>query len=111
MASRKRWLALAVRPAGQLVVDHGAATALRESGKSLLPVGVAQVKGPFARGDVVRVVDPKGELVGQGLINYSSRELQRIKGLHTDQAAGKLHRKRADEVIHRDNLALAPKRD
>jgi len=111
MASRKRWLALAVRPAGQLVVDHGAAVALRESGRSLLPVGVARVKGPFARGDVVRVTDPKGRLVGQGLVNYSSQELQCIKGLHTNQAAHKLRRKRADEVIHCDNLALAPRRD
>ncbi len=111
MASRKRWLALAVRPAGQLVIDQGAAAALRESGKSLLPVGVARVKGPFARGDVVRVTDPKGRLVGQGLVNYSSKELQRIKGLHTNQAADKLHRKRVDEVIHCDNLALAPRSD
>ncbi|MFQ6048319.1 MAG: glutamate 5-kinase, partial [Phycisphaerae bacterium] len=106
MASRKRWIGLAVRPAGRIVVDHGAAEALRKGGKSLLPIGITAATGDFDRGDVVQITDAAGHPIAQGLVNYDAGELERIKGLRTDQLRAVLGRKCPEEVIHRNNLTL-----
>lgn len=106
MTSRKRWIALAVRPAGQVVVDDGAAAALRQGGKSLLPIGVIAVRGRFERGEVVRVVDATGQPIAQGMVNYGVADLRKIKGLRSDQLAQAVGGACRDEVIHRNNLVL-----
>jgi len=106
MTSRKRWIALAVRPAGQVVVDDGAAAALRKGGKSLLPIGVIAARGRFERGEVVRVVDATGQPIAQGMVNYGVAELRKIKGLRSDQLAQAVGGACRDEVIHRNNLVL-----
>jgi len=106
MTSRKRWIALVVRPAGQVVVDDGAAAALRKGGKSLLPIGVIAVRGRFERGEVVRVVDATGQPIAQGMVNYGVAELRKIKGLRSDQLAQAVGGACRDEVIHRNNLVL-----
>ncbi len=106
MTSRKRWIALAVRPAGQVVVDDGAAAALRKGGKSLLPIGVIAARGRFERGEVVRVVDATGQPIAQGMVNYGVAELRKIKGLRSDQLTQAVGGACRDEVIHRNNLVL-----
>jgi len=106
MASRKRWIGFTARPRGQIVVDDGARKALVERGRSLLASGVRSVRGVFERGDVVAVVTESGVEFARGLTNYSSSEVERIKGCHTSQIAARLGRKDYDEVIHRDNLTL-----
>lgn len=106
MPSRKGWIAFATRPKGVLTIDDGAVNALVKSGKSLLPSGIKQVEGAFEPGDVVRCVDSNQRKIAKGIVNYSSKDLERIKGLKTEQIEGVLGYKYADEVIHRDNLVL-----
>ena len=107
MTSRRRWIGQASRPAGRLVVDDGAAGALRRSGKSLLPSGITAVAGKFTKGAVVAVLDSAGAEIARGLTNYSAEQLQRIKGLKTSQIAKVLGSKPYDEVIHRNNMTLS----
>mgnify|MGYP003878951811 FL=1 len=104
---RKLWLYQLPSPAGELLLDAGAARALRETGASLLPAGIRAVRGQFAVGDPVRCLDPEGRLVGVGLVNYSAAEVDLIKGLHTRDIEARLGYKHSDEVIHRDHFALA----
>ncbi|MBN1202639.1 MAG: glutamate 5-kinase [Anaerolineae bacterium] len=103
--SRKRWL-LAERPQGTLQIDAGAARVLRQSGASLLPVGIQTTKEPFERGAVVLVVDEHNRPLAQGLVNYSSDELKRLRGHHSHEIADILGYTYGDEAIHRDNLVL-----
>lgn len=101
--ARKAWLVQ--QPArGRIFVDAGAAKAL-QSGRSLLPSGVTKVEGRFDFGDAVAVVH-EGIVVAQGLSNYSSSAVERIKGKQTGDIAAALGYKDYDEVIHRDNLGL-----
>ncbi len=106
VSARKRWIGWSVRPRGTVVVDDGAAAALRRGGKSLLAIGVTAVRGQFERGDVVRVRDAAGTEFARGLSNYASADLARIKGLRSNQFESVLGEKTYDEVIHRDNLVI-----
>jgi glutamate 5-kinase len=89
-----------------LVLDDGAVRVLRESGRSLLPVGVQEVRGEFTRGELVLCVAPDGREVAKGLVNYGSEEAQRIKGLSTARIPEVLGYCDDTEMIHRDNLVL-----
>ena len=102
----KRWLRHGSRPKGTLTVDAGARRALVEGGKSLLPGGVTGVTGQFERGDLVAVQDDQGREFARGLVNYSSAEMQRIKGQKTAAVRRILPDAPCDEAIHRDHLAL-----
>ena len=106
MASRKRWIGFTSKPKGILHVDAGAAEALVGKGRSLLASGIRAVAGLFEKGDVVSVLDAQEEEIARGLVNYSSDEIERIKGLKTSMIAKALGDKPYDEVIHRDNLAV-----
>jgi glutamate 5-kinase len=103
-SSFKLWLKYAKPSRGRLVVDAGAARVLRESGSSLLPVGIAEVAGNFEAGDAVEVAGD-GELIGKGISDYSSRELAQVIGMKTDAVRDVLPHA-ADEVIHRDRFVL-----
>lgn len=105
-SARQRWLAGAVRPAGRIVLDEGAAQAVLQQGKSLLARGITQVAGPFSKGTIVRVVAPDGRTIAHGVSNFSHEELGRIKGLKSTEFAAILGRQSSEEVIHRDNLVL-----
>ncbi|HHJ11745.1 MAG TPA: glutamate 5-kinase [Chromatiales bacterium] len=106
LAARKQWLGSQLRSAGTLHLDAGAVTVLREAGSSLLPVGVTAVEGEFRRGDMVTCVGPDGRPVARGLVNYSSSEVARIRGQHSDRIAAILGYEEEPELIHRDNLVL-----
>jgi len=107
MSSRRRWIGFSVRPAGRVVVDAGAMKALRAGGKSLLPIGVAAVTGGFVRGDVVEIAGPDEAVFARGLVNFSSKQVESIKGLRTSQLKKALGEKPPfDEVVHCDQLAL-----
>ena len=104
---RKWWAAFAVRtPRGTIVVDAGASEALRHRGTSLLPVGVAAVEGAFKPGDPVAIVDVQRAEIARGITNFSSRELQLIRGLSSRKIVDVLGRASAEEVVHRDHLVL-----
>lgn len=105
--SRKRWLAYGVSPKGALVLDAGAVQALRDAGKSLLPAGIARIEGEFTAGDTVRLLTPEGRELARGITNYASDEILKITGRRSSEVETILGYKPADEVIHRDNLALS----
>lgn len=105
LTARKRWIAASVNPAGTLIVDAGAADALRV-GKSLLPAGVRQVTGSFERGDLVLVQGPSGQILARGLIAYDSADAARIAGRRSAETEALLGYRGRDEMIHRDDLVM-----
>lgn len=106
MESRKRWLAYGLAPKGALYLDDGAVQALSLGGKSLLPAGISHLEGEFTAGDTLRVMTREGRELARGITNYASDELRRIIGHRSAEIEQILGYKPADEVIHRDNLAL-----
>ena len=106
VAARKQWLYGHVQVAGTLVVDAGAAAALTEQHKSLLPVGCIRVDGHFYRGELVAVRNPEGREIARGLVNYTSEEVAKILKTSSAQIAAKLGYINEEELIHRDNMAV-----
>lgn len=102
----KRWLGYTARPKGKLLLDAGAQAAVRDKGRSLLPVGVVAVTGSFQKGDVVALCDANGHEFARGLSNYSSADTEKIRGLSTDRITEALGTVPYVELVHRDNLAL-----
>jgi glutamate 5-kinase len=103
-SSFKLWLRYAKPSHGTLRVDDGAARVLRESGSSLLPVGITDVEGDFDAGDAVEV-SADGRTIGKGIVNYSAGELRRIKGMRSDQVRELLPHA-SEEAVHRDYFVL-----
>ncbi len=103
---RKRWIAYFHKPQGTIVVDDGARDAIILKGRSLLPVGIRAVEGRFAQGAVVNVRALDGQIFARGLADYSSGQIDEIKGCRTDEIAGVLGAKDFDDVIHRDNMVV-----
>ena len=107
MAARKHWIAFTKKPKGKLILDEGAQKALVERGKSLLPSGIHRFEGNFERGDAVRLCDLEGQEFAKGVTNYTSTELERIKGRNTREILSVLGYQYGDEVVHRDNLVIS----
>ncbi|MFT0771597.1 glutamate 5-kinase [Psychrobacter aquimaris] len=106
--ARKQWLAAHLRMSGSLVVDAGAARALTENNRSLLPVGVVEVQGGFDEGDVVEIIhQDTGERIAVGQVNFSSNDARRVARERTEQF-DKIFGSSEERVVmvHRDNLAL-----
>src|SRR5580658_837365 len=93
LQGRKRWIAFFHHPKGTLFVDNGAKKALRESGKSLLPPGVARCEGTFAAGDVVRICDLDGTEFARGIAKFNAPEIRERKLARV-------------ELVHRDDLVI-----
>jgi glutamate 5-kinase len=106
LSSKKGWIAYACRTKGSITIDDGAARALLQGGKSLLPSGIISLSGSFEAGDAVYCLDSRGARVAKGLTNYSSSEIEKIKGRKTSEIERILGYQYSDEVIHRDNLVL-----
>ncbi|MEX2431536.1 MAG: glutamate 5-kinase [Dehalococcoidia bacterium] len=105
MESRKRWLLSGMAESGGvLVIDEGAARAVAEHARSLLPAGVREVRGVFNRGDVVVLLNAADRRVGYGIANYGAEELRAISGARSDQILGKLGHHYGDEAVHRNNM-------
>jgi len=104
MAARKQWLADHLKLTGRLVLDAGAAVAVREKHTSLLPIGVIGVEGDFLRGEAVACVDEAGHEVARGLVNYSSDEARLIMKKPTRVLEETLGYLVEPELIHRDNM-------
>jgi glutamate 5-kinase len=104
-SARKHWIAGSVHPAGSVIVDDGAANALK-SGKSLLPAGVVSIEGAFMRGDTVLIKAQSGEVLGKGLVAYDAADATRILGKKSADIEAILGFKRRDVLIHRDDLVL-----
>lgn len=106
IASRKQWLAAHLQHAGRVVIDAGAVKALRQGGRSLLPVGVKSVQGNFQRGEVVACVDEQGATVAVGIVNYPAEEAARIAGQPSERIEVLLGYVDDAELMHRDNLVI-----
>jgi glutamate 5-kinase len=108
LTAKKRWIAGQLEPKGHIYVDAGAEKALA-AGKSLLPAGVGRVEGAFDRGDAVVIRASDGRELGRGLIAYAKADAERIIGKKSSEIAAILGVSRCDELIHRDDMALARK--
>ena len=106
LSARKQWMADHLRLPGKLILDQGAANALRLSGTSLLPIGVKRIEGEFEPGDVVACLDPQGQECARGLTNYSSSDARRIMGQPSSKITEILGSVREEELVHRDNLIV-----
>jgi glutamate 5-kinase len=106
LAARKQWMADHLQTAGQLVLDAGAVQKLTLEGKSLLPVGVLEVKGEFGRGAVITCFAESGRAVARGLSNYASADARRIKRHASSEILAILGFVEEPELIHRDNMVL-----
>lgn len=106
LAARKQWMADHLQTAGQLILDAGAVQKLSREGKSLLPIGVLDVKGEFGRGAVVTCYNEAGQAIARGLSNYTSTEARRIKRHPSTEIAQILGFVEEPELIHRDNMVL-----
>lgn len=106
VAARKQWLAGQLKVKGSLILDAGAERVLRESGRSLLPVGVIAVKGRFDRGEVVACVNESGQEIARGLVNYNSTEAGQLVRQPSRMIESLLGYAGDPEMIHRDNLVL-----
>ena len=105
MAARKQWIAGTMNPVGKLVIDQGAADALKK-GSSLLPAGVKMIEGVFERGDVIEVCSEDNKKIGIGLAGYSSTASKSIMGHKSDEIANILSYSYREEMIHKDDLVL-----
>lgn len=106
LLARKRWLAGQLKVKGKIVLDEGAVQVLKQSGKSLLPIGVEAVEGVFKRGELVSCLNQSGQEIARGLVNYNADELQLIKQKPSQQIEALLGYAGEAELIHRDNLVL-----
>lgn len=106
LQAKKQWLANQAYLKGKVMLDAGAIRALKENGKSLLPVGIKSVDGEFKRGEIIACVDLSGKEIARGLVNYDSAQSKLIIGKSTKEIQEILGRIEGDEFIHRDNLII-----
>jgi len=106
LESRKRWMLSGLSTRGKVVVDSGAALALRKQKRSLLAAGIREVEGRFQRGDIVNIYDTGGVRLGCGITNYSSADIESVKGAHSREIATLLGYDYGSEVVHRNNLVV-----
>jgi glutamate 5-kinase len=105
--ARKQWMADHLQLRGAVVVDAGAATKVRDEGKSLLPIGMTAVEGDFSRGDVIAVRDAAGVEIARGLANYAAAEARLLCRKPSAEFEKLLGYVAEAEMVHRDNLVLA----
>ena len=103
--AKKKWILSSLKNQGQIFADAGAIKAVKQ-GKSLLPVGIIDIKGKFSRGDTVLIYNKAKSKVGTGVVSYSSDEILKIKGKKSDQIKKILGYSSRGEVIHIDNMVL-----
>lgn len=104
--ARKKWIAATLAPAGQVIIDQGAANALK-SGKSLLPAGIVRVEGDFERGDMVKIMDMNDVELGRGIIAYGTKDATRLMGHQSQDIEQILGYGGPDELIHRSDLVIS----
>lgn len=104
--ARKRWIVHGLIPTGKLYLDAGAITAICQGGKSLLAAGIIRIEGNFSAADAVQLCDARGEEIARGIVNYSSAEIEQIKGQHSEKIPLLLGYAGAETVVHRNNLVV-----
>jgi glutamate 5-kinase len=105
LSARKHWIAYGARPAGTIAIDAGAARAVTQQQRSLLPAGITDVTGEFEAGDTISIAHD-GKEIARGLVAYGAADLRTIKGMQSAAIATKLGVKSAEEAVHRDDLVV-----
>ncbi len=106
LESRQRWMLSGLSTRGKLIVDSGAALALKKHKRSLLAAGIKRAHGVFDRGDIVEIEDSQGIRVGCGITNYGSQDIEILKGSHSGRIADLLGHDYGSEIVHRNNLVV-----
>lgn len=106
LTARQQWIADHLQLRGKIVLDAGAVKAIRDNGKSVLPIGVVRVEGQFMRGDVIACVDESGTEIARGIINYNSPESARMARHTTEQIEQLIGHLDEAELMHRNNMVL-----
>lgn len=101
--ARKKWIASSISSSAKIHVDAGAVKALA-NGKSLLPAGITNVTGKFKKGENILIVDVNGKELGRGLSSFSSEEINKIKGLHSNEIESILGYSSKSEIIHKNDM-------
>ena len=105
LSDKKRWIGYATNIIGKIIVNKGAKEALLAE-KSLLPVGVVDVKNTFKKGDVISILDEEHNEIARGIVNYDSDSCKKVIGCHSDNIAEILGFKNYDAIITRDNITI-----
>lgn len=106
LTGRKRWIAYSGISEGSIQVDDGAARALVEEGKSLLAKGIISTEGTWERKELIRIVSLRGDEIARGVVELSSDEVEKVKGLHSDTIHTMIFDFEGEEVVHRDNMTV-----
>ncbi|MFL2764121.1 MAG: glutamate 5-kinase [Dehalococcoidia bacterium] len=106
MESRKRWMLSGLLSNTNIVIDDGAVNAIINSQGSLLPAGIVEIDGQFDRGSIILILSRKNKKTAVGITNYSSQDLEKIKGIRSDRIFDILEYRYGDEVVHRNNMVL-----
>lgn len=106
LSSKKHWIAFTLKPKGALIVDRGAADALRGGRASLLPSGVLGVRGDFDAGEAVSIVDVEGREIARGLARYGVHNCARLAGAKTREIETRVGSHAGDAVVHKDELVV-----
>ena len=103
LQARKKWIISSVSPKGELTIDEGAKKALI-NGKSLLAAGIKKVSGKFNKGDHIKIIDIKRNEFARGLSSFSSEEIIKILGCHSNEIGKILGYISKSEVVHKDDM-------
>ena len=103
LQARKRWIISSISPKGELIIDDGAKKALI-NGKSLLAAGIKKVSGKFSKGDHIKILDKKRIEFARGLSSFSSEEINKIMGIHSNEIQRILGYISKSEVVHKDDM-------
>ncbi len=106
LASMKKWIAFGTRTKGEIVLDKGAEEAIVAKGKSILAIGVIEVRGAFLKGDTIKVFTADDRVIAKGITHFSSEQIHAIKGKSQKEIAGMLGEENCTEIIHRDLLVV-----
>ena len=106
LSDKKRWIGYATNIIGKITVNDGAKNALIHDEKSLLPIGVVDVKNDFKKGDVISILDEQGNEFARGIVNYDSDSCKKVIGCHSDSIVEILGFKNYDAIITRDNITI-----
>jgi len=101
--ARKKWIISSVSPKGELIIDDGAINALKK-GKSLLAAGIKKVEGKFNKGDHIKILDKNFKEYARGLSSFSSEEINKIQGQHSNKIYELLGYISKSEVVHKDDM-------
>ena len=101
--ARKKWIISSISPKGELIIDDGAKKALK-NGKSLLAAGIRKVQGNFKKGDHIKILDNKRKEFARGLSSFSSIEINKILGCHSNEIKKILGYVSKSEVVHKDDM-------